>query len=180
MRYGCGPTQGTEATFSKCDETRFQGNLQTHTSLLSSVFLNTQNGQLGEVLVEQMALERWKIWRSYSDAVHVMVADVSNDRSDNPETQLNISNVLNHLNHPIISPSIRLPPPPNPSKEYPHPSHKDKNFVLKLYIPRISHQCVPLLNKPKKQYRKHVNSTDPTPTCFGKNTPSLGSTLCQG
>jgi hypothetical protein len=32
------------------------------------------------------------------------------------------------------------------------------------------------ITKPNAQYQIHINSRDTTPTCFGKNVPSAGST----
>ena len=51
--------------------------------------------------------------------------------------------------------------------------------VLKLSIPCISDQCIRLLHEPNAQYQIHINSKDNAATCFGKNIPSSGSTLCQ-
>ena len=52
--------------------------------------------------------------------------------------------------------------------------------VLKLSNPCISDQCIHLLNQTNTQYEIHINTKDIALTCFSKNIPSSGSTVCRG
>ena len=52
--------------------------------------------------------------------------------------------------------------------------------VLKLSNPCISDECFHLLNQTNTQYEIHISSKDIALTCFSKNIPSSGSTVCRG